>query len=85
MLDFSDTRFADFFASELKVNIDEPQYAVNGASKGKRLCYFLQNCDNATAVHAPCASQLAATANAALRMESISPVVPTQLHASRLC
>jgi len=52
VLDFSDTSFADFFASELKVNIDEPQYAVNGGSKGKRLRYFLQTCDDATAVHA---------------------------------
>lgn len=50
MLDFSDTSFADFFASELKVNIDDPKYAANGGSKGKRLRYFLQNCDDATAV-----------------------------------
>lgn len=50
MLDFSDTSFFDFFSSELKVNIDEPKYAVNGSSKGKRLRYFLQSCDDATAV-----------------------------------
>ncbi|WP_271199497.1 restriction endonuclease [Methylopila turkensis] len=50
VLDFSDTSFADFFASELKVNIDDPKYAVNGGSKGKRLRYFLQSCDDATAV-----------------------------------
>ncbi|MCD5963413.1 MULTISPECIES: restriction endonuclease [Gammaproteobacteria] len=50
MLDFSDTSFADFFALELKVNIDDPKYAANGGSKGKRLRYFLQNCDDATAV-----------------------------------
>ncbi|KQT73224.1 hypothetical protein ASG51_22940 [Methylobacterium sp. Leaf465] len=50
MLDFSDNSFADFFASELKVNIDDPKYAVNGGSKGKRLRYFLQSCDDATAV-----------------------------------
>jgi hypothetical protein len=50
VLDFSDTSFADFFASELKINIDEPQYAASGGSKGKRLRYFLQNCDDATAV-----------------------------------
>lgn len=42
MLDFSDASFADFFASELKVNIDDPQYAANGGSKGKRLRYFLR-------------------------------------------
>jgi len=52
VLDFSDTSFADFFASELKVNIDDPQYAANGVSKGKRLRYFLQTCDDATAVRA---------------------------------
>lgn len=52
MLDFSDPSFSDFFASELKVNIDDPKYAVNGRSKGKRLRYFLQNCDDATAVRA---------------------------------
>lgn len=52
VLDFSDTSFAEFFTSELKVNIDDPQYAVNGGSKGKRLRYFLQTCDDATAVRA---------------------------------
>lgn len=50
MLDFSDKSFSEFFASELKVNIDDPKYAVNGSSKGKRLRYFLQHCDDATAV-----------------------------------
>ncbi len=49
MLDFSDTSFAEFFASELKVNIDDPKFSVNGGSKGKRLRYFLQHCDDATA------------------------------------
>lgn len=52
VLDFSDTSFSDFFASELKVNIDDPKYAANGGSKGKRLRYFLQACDDATAVRA---------------------------------
>jgi hypothetical protein len=50
VLDFSDPSFSDFFASELKVNIDDPKYAVNGGSKGKRLRYFLQTCDDPTAV-----------------------------------
>ncbi|GAB2883704.1 restriction endonuclease [Paraburkholderia jirisanensis] len=49
MLDFSDASFSNFFASELKVNIDDPMYAVQGRSKGKRLRYFLQHCDDATA------------------------------------
>lgn len=52
MLDFSDTSFADFFKSELKVDIDDPKYAANGGSKGKRLRYFLQNCDDTAAVRA---------------------------------
>ncbi|KQS69889.1 hypothetical protein ASG39_22145 [Rhizobium sp. Leaf371] len=50
MLDFSDASFSEFFASELKVSIGDPRYAVNGGSKGKRLRYFLQNCDDATAI-----------------------------------
>jgi hypothetical protein len=50
VLDFSDAGFSDFFTSELKVNIDDPKYAVNGASKGKRLRYFLQSCDDGAAI-----------------------------------
>jgi len=50
VLYFSDTSFTDFFASELQINIDAPKYSVNGGSKGKRLRYFLQNCDDATAL-----------------------------------
>lgn len=50
MLDFSDASFADFFASELNVNIDDQKYFANGGSKGKRLRYFLQTSDDATAV-----------------------------------
>ena len=49
VLDFSDAGFADFFAAELKVDIDDARYALRGGSKGKRLRYFLQNCDSATA------------------------------------
>jgi hypothetical protein len=49
-LDFSDASFSDFFASELKVNIDDPKYAEHGGSKGKRLRCFLQKCDDATAI-----------------------------------
>jgi hypothetical protein len=45
VLDFSDTSFSDFFASELKINIDDAKYAGNGGSKGKRLRNFLQTCD----------------------------------------
>lgn len=50
VLDFSDRSFADFFASEFKINIDDPKYAVNGGSKGKRLRHLLQSCDDGTAV-----------------------------------
>jgi hypothetical protein len=49
-LNFSDTSFADFFASELKVKIDDATHSANGGSKGKRLRYFLQSCDDATAL-----------------------------------
>lgn len=52
MLDFSDSSFSNFFASELKVDIDDPKYAANGGSKGKRLRCFLQSCDDGTAVRA---------------------------------
>ena len=52
MLDFSDTSFADFFASELNVNTNDPKYAANGGSKEKRLRFFLQTCDAAAAVRA---------------------------------
>ena len=55
VLDFSDASFADFFASELKVNIDDPKYAVKGGPKGKRLRYFLQSCDDAIAARTLCA------------------------------
>ncbi len=50
VLDFSDASFADFFASELDVDIDDPVYAQNGGSKGRRLRAFLQQVDDATAV-----------------------------------
>lgn len=50
MLNFSDRSFAGFFASELKINIVDPKYAVNGRSKGKRLRHLLQSCDHGTAV-----------------------------------
>lgn len=52
VLDFSDTSFTDFFASELRVDINNPKYAANGGSKGKRLRYFLQICEDPDAVRA---------------------------------
>lgn len=50
MLDFFDASFSNFFASELKVNVDDPRYSVMGGSKGKRLRYFPRTCDDATSV-----------------------------------
>jgi len=51
VLDFSDASFSEFFATELKVNIDDPKYAEHGVSKGKRLRCCLQKCDDPMAVH----------------------------------
>jgi Restriction endonuclease len=50
VLDFSDASFSEFFATELKVNIDDPKYAEHGGSKGKRLRCFLQRCDDPMAI-----------------------------------
>jgi hypothetical protein len=50
VLDFSDHSFSQFFATELDVDIDDPAYAVNGGSKGKRLRCFLQKVDDRTAL-----------------------------------
>lgn len=41
VLDFSDREFSKFFGRELGINIDDPMFAVGGASKGKRLRSFL--------------------------------------------
>jgi len=45
VLDFSNPRFSRFFADELNIDIDDPSYAENGTSKGKRLHCFLQKVD----------------------------------------
>lgn len=50
VLDFSDHSFSQFFATELDVDIDDPTYAENGGSKGKRLKCFLQKVDDRTAL-----------------------------------
>lgn len=49
VLDFSNQTFTDFFARELNVDIDAPQYANAGVSKGKRLRCFLGVVDDGTA------------------------------------
>ncbi len=50
VLNFSDRTFAQFFAEELNIDIDDPIYARNGKSKGKRLRCFLQTVDKPTVV-----------------------------------
>jgi len=50
VLDFSNLTFSAFFRQELRINIDDPRHAQGGTSKAKRLRYFLQTADNATAV-----------------------------------
>jgi hypothetical protein len=45
VLDFTNNTFAEFFNAELGINIDDPRYSFEGTSKGKRLRYFLKNCN----------------------------------------
>jgi len=52
VLNFSDRTFTQFFAEELNIDIDNPTYARNGGSKGKRLRCFLQTVDKPAAVRA---------------------------------
>ena len=52
VLDFSNRTFAEFFREELRVNIDDPQWAVQGGSKAKRLRYYLRHADPRAAVKA---------------------------------
>jgi len=52
VLNFSDRTFAEFFAGELNIDIDDPVYAQNGGSKGKRMRCFLQIADKRTVVRA---------------------------------
>jgi hypothetical protein len=50
VLDFSDRTFAEYFARELGVDIDDPDYAVDGRGKLRRLRRFLKVTDDATVV-----------------------------------
>ena len=50
VLNFSDRTFAQFFAEELSVDIDDLEYAKDGSSKGKRLRRFLRTADTHLAV-----------------------------------
>ena len=45
VLNFSNKTFAEFFAEELGINIDDSRYDVEGTSKAKRLRFFLKSCD----------------------------------------
>lgn len=49
VLDFSNPSISAFFLDDLNIDFDDPRYAVNGGSKGKRLRTFLQDVDRATA------------------------------------
>ncbi len=50
VLNFSDRTMSQFFAEELNCDIDDPAYAVNGRSKGRRIRCFLQTVDIPTVV-----------------------------------
>lgn len=50
VLNFSDRTMSRFFAEELNIDIDDPQYRRDGTSKAKRLRCFLQTVDAPTAV-----------------------------------
>jgi len=50
VLNFSDKTFAEFFAEELNVDINDDMYYAEGGSKGKRLRYYLKQADTETAV-----------------------------------
>lgn len=50
VLDFSDRTFAEFFAGELNIDINDDAYYAEGGSKAKRLRYFLKQADTGLAV-----------------------------------
>jgi hypothetical protein len=50
VLNFSNKTFAEFFAGELNIDIDQPAYNGDGTSKGRRLKRFLQTVDKDTVV-----------------------------------
>jgi len=52
VLNFSNSTFSRFFSDELNVDIDDPIYAEQGGSKGKRLRCFLQKVDVPTVIRA---------------------------------
>ncbi len=48
VLNFSNRTFAEFFREELRVDIDDPRWAVQGGSKAKRLRYYLRQANRKT-------------------------------------
>ncbi|MBR1130765.1 restriction endonuclease [Bradyrhizobium iriomotense] len=50
VLNFSNKTFSEFFLGELNIDIDDPKYARDGTSKGRRLKCFLQTVDKQTVV-----------------------------------
>lgn len=52
VLNFSDRTYAEFFADELNVDIDDPVYFANGGSKGKRMRTFIKISDGETVIRA---------------------------------
>jgi hypothetical protein len=52
VMNFSDKTMSHFFAEELNVDIDDPTYAEQGGSKGKRVRRFLQKADIPTVIRA---------------------------------
>ena len=50
VLNFSNKTLAEFFREELRVDIDDPRWAVQGGSKAKRLRYYLRHVNPRTAL-----------------------------------
>lgn len=48
VLDFSNRTYAEFFQEELRVDICDPRWAVQGGSKAKRLRYYLRQANPKT-------------------------------------
>ena len=48
VLNFSNPTFSEFFREELRVDIDDPRWAVHGGSKAKRLRYYLRQANRKT-------------------------------------
>ena len=48
VLNFTNRTFAEFFREELRVDIDDPCWAVQGGSKAKRLRYYLRQANRKT-------------------------------------